>query len=236
MAKIRRRVLRDWDDFKRTSFSLLYEGPFVEGRYLFRGMADASWRLVASFDRLAGSTPLSDRQSEGERLLALFAQECADNEVLGSCPEEPNDLLAVAQHFGLPTRGLDWTESPYIAAYFALAAPGGGSHAAIWALHREHPVWTGTMGATLLRPRRTDNERLLRQRGWLSQLRGPYDSLEAFVEACQEEGIALTAFHVPREAARTALADLSAMGITATQLFPDRSGAARAAVAKFHAG
>lgn len=235
MAEIRRRVLRDWEDFKRTSFSLLYDGPFVDGRYLFRGTADAAWRLVASFDRLAASTPLSGREAEAERLLSLFAEECADHEVVGSCPEEPSERLAVAQHFGLPTRGLDWTESPYIAAYFALSAPSSASHVAIWALHRENPVWNGTLGATLLRPRRSGNERLVRQRGWLSQLHGPYDSLEAFVEACPEEGVALTVFTIPRDAARAALADLGAMGITATQLFPDRSGAARAAVAKFQA-
>jgi FRG domain len=39
------------------------------------------------------------------------------------------------QHYGGPTRLLDWTECPFVGMYFALRdEPGGGSSSALWAI------------------------------------------------------------------------------------------------------
>lgn len=55
----------------------------------------------------------------------------------GGCPdkEEKLEWLALMQHNGLPTRLLDWSESPLVAAFFAVERKEGDS--AVWMLNPE---------------------------------------------------------------------------------------------------
>jgi hypothetical protein len=51
-------------------------------------------------------------------------------------PDQIVDWLALMQHYGAPTRLLDWTRSPYVAFYFALQGD-SESEAALWAIDLE---------------------------------------------------------------------------------------------------
>lgn len=106
---------------------LLFDNSFDEsiGRFrsnfAFRGLADASYELQTSLMRLGGKFEIVEMH-----LLRNFRKYAFGH--VGPRRVTPEDivpqnddwnLLAVAQHHGLPTRLLDWSNSPYAALHFA---------------------------------------------------------------------------------------------------------------------
>jgi hypothetical protein len=111
--------LTTWSGFKDFLAQQIWKDqPPVRGLFMFRGQADAEWALDSLFDRMfsRGSRPHGDLE---QRLLENFRKECESESDLEELAGDSERLTALAQHGGLPTRLLDWSDSPYIASFFA---------------------------------------------------------------------------------------------------------------------
>lgn len=97
-------------------------------KLLFRGHGDASWPLSPGLARVMPS--LSDRVATVETNM-YFEFVTRAGELLPASSDSWTRLFAM-QHYGMPTRLLDWTETFGVALYFALSS--GIGDAAIWIL------------------------------------------------------------------------------------------------------
>lgn len=102
-------------------------------RWWFRGHASIGWELRPGIHR--GYSAQQEQSMSQE-----FRVRAGLRHVRVPPYSDYAGWLSLMQHYGLPTRLLDWSRSPLIAAFFATepamphASPGGVGEACIWAL------------------------------------------------------------------------------------------------------
>lgn len=207
-------------------------------RYIYRGHRRMDWRLESTFDRqLAKDLPLSVARNLAGKHLKTFKESSLGRR--GDRPPKLNDdhWWALGQHFGLATPLLDWTRSPFIAAYFAfheedestgkrvvfaLSLPGISSLGRILeknGLAKEV--------VKIITPQMDGNPRLISQQGLFTKL--PLGcELESWSRGILPNATGndmLIRMEIPSTEREEALQLLDAMNISHFTLYPDLTGA-----------
>jgi len=100
---------------------------------VYRGSGHAEWPLLTSLDRLGGTSPPHTKAHLEEHILRNFVR--YSRPFVPGTPANEWELLVSAQHHGVPTRLLDWSYSPLIAAHFATLAGPADTGKVVWRLN-----------------------------------------------------------------------------------------------------
>lgn len=95
----------------------------------YRGHSIESWKLESGYERL--------KKPPKEISLVNEFRQNANFLLDKHTPQNDFDWLFLMQHYGVPTRLLDWSESPLVALYFAVESETRGSgnkEGALWVL------------------------------------------------------------------------------------------------------
>jgi len=117
--------LAAWSEFFDVIETEIFETNIqLKHNYIWRGQRRPDWSLSSSLDRLFGQLGLLDAGSAALELksakhLDAFRFASRGRRGLNPASLSVNDLWALGQHFGLATPLLDWSNSPFAAAYFA---------------------------------------------------------------------------------------------------------------------
>lgn len=222
-----------WKEFKE------YVATLERRRFLFRGQ-NQPWRLRTSFHR-AGRADLYRFMQED--IPALHRQLSARTKHVFnlSIADENGAFYNLIQHHGYPTPLLDWTYSPYVAAFFAYRGVSNwrADSAAVADRVRiqvfDQAGWRADFQQILMIAPAIphvsigefiaiENERLIPQQA--ASTVTSVDDIEGYIQSKELDGRSyLSAIDLPVSERRQVVQELGYMGITAGALFPGLDGA-----------
>lgn len=120
-------ALAQWNDYKSFTADL-------SDNWAFRGQMDPHWELMNAIERTDFIHLYKGVEAD---FVAEFQRGARNYLANDETPKHLIEWLALMQHHGAPTRLLDFSKSPFIAAFFAfehcIVTP--DAHIAIWAIN-----------------------------------------------------------------------------------------------------
>ncbi|WP_185928235.1 FRG domain-containing protein [Mesorhizobium sp. M6A.T.Ce.TU.016.01.1.1] len=229
--------IEDWQSFER-----LIEAEHEQiggGDRIYRGQRRYDWQIAATLTREFDGGAIPPEMSR--RLLNRFqlAMRGRGTDMNGN---DDNEIWAFGQHFGLATPLLDWTESPFVALFFAFAqeddpAEKPNDSRAVFSLNRG--LVEELLPELFFEPALGENARLVNQAGLFTVTPSGDDNLvSAIIDAVVETGAVdpdnpkeiaryIYKVHIPNQGRVACLSMLRRMNIHHANLFPDPTGASQ---------
>lgn len=230
----------EYNRYKEVRVSCVMDILNVVSQYpdlrFFRGQSDVKWRLVPKISRMFTRSRIPDTW---DRVEAFIMGEFKQYAVPHIKREPKNDFewMVLGQHYGLPTRLLDWTSNPLKGAFFAVNELAGKRNGALFAFaptswlpdlddNESIEVFKDLMP---IFPKMIDN-RIIAQEACFTAFQRPpdykpfkpLDNRKAYHGAY----FILVKMIIPADKKPVLLRELDRLGVNNRSLFPDMSGLA----------
>jgi hypothetical protein len=126
-------TINNWDELLD-----YYKKEISIGKWMFRAEKANCHPLETSLDKAFDNCGVSYKKNEIEqKLIRLFKRRYRLHVDSKMIAQDNLEIVALMQHYGAPTRALDWTYSFFVAVYFAINRHSDKEDGVVWCLDKE---------------------------------------------------------------------------------------------------